>query len=191
MRCARSSIRSWNAMAKHRDHRDAGQQIDPEHRAPAEARRQQRADERPRQRRGAPDRVEIALNLDALDRRIEVGDDRERDRLEPAAAESLHEAEHHQRDHAPGCAAHQRADQEQAGRCDQQPFSTVEVGESAINRDRDRLRQQIGREHPADEFEAADRGDDRGHRGRDDRGFDRDHEDRDAARAHDPAPAAP
>jgi preprotein translocase subunit SecD len=101
--------------------------------------------------------------------------------MHPARADPLQRAERDQPAHAGREAAQRGADQEQAGADVERRLAPQHVGQTAVNRDGDRLEQQVAGEHPAEHAEAAEIGDDAGHRGRDDGAFDRRHERRDQA----------
>src|SRR5579885_2013266 len=91
----------------------------------------------PDDRRDAPDTAEIALHARTVGWRVDVGNDRGRDRDDRAGPQSLERAEGDQRHHIPGDAAKRRADQKQRGACAEYALAAVEVGEPAIDRNSD------------------------------------------------------
>ena len=168
---------------------DADRQIDPKHERPVQVLDDKRAQRRSSDRRNAPNPGQPALHTCALGRRIDVADDGCRHRLQRPRAHSLKNAEHDQRRHAqaicaahgpdieyPGEAAGGGADEEDGGADKEHALAAVEIGKPSINRRRDRLRQQVGREHPAEQMKAAKLAHNRRHRRRHDRGFHGGHE---------------
>ena len=135
-----------------------------------------RADQRADDRRERPDAGEPALNLAALMHRIEIADDRHRDRLHGAGADALDEPEDDERGHRPGKAAEDRADEEDRNARQHDDLAAPEVGKLAEDDSRRGLGQEEGGEDPAIEFQPAELGDDLRHCGRDDRRLDGDHE---------------
>ena len=107
------------------------------------------------------------------------------DRHNRAGAEALQHAEQHQRQHAPGKTAQDRAEEKQADADQKDRLAAVKIGEPAIDRDGHDLGQKIGGEHPAEQIEAAERRHDGRHGGRDDGALDRGDEDRSERRDED------
>ena len=159
-----------------RDRGDAHGQIDPEDDRPRQVLHDESAKRGPDYRRDAPDAAEVALHASAVGGRVEVGDDGCGDRNDGAGAQALQRAKSDERNHVPGKPAERRAHQEQGGARAEHALAAVEVREPAIDRDGDRLREQIDREYPAEELEAAELCDDRRHRARDDGALHRRHE---------------
>ena len=116
------------------------------------------------------------LHVRALGRRVDVAEDRGGDRLHAAGAEALQRAEQDQRQHVAGEAAQRGTDQEQAGADIEHLLAAVDVGKPAVDRNAHRLGQQIDREHPGEQIEPTEIGNDRRHRGGDDGAFHRRHE---------------
>jgi len=99
----------------------------------------------------APD---VALVAAALARREEVCDRRLAERDQPARADPLQRAEGDQLSHRLRQPAECGADQEDRDRDDEQPPAAVEVAQLAVERDRDRGREQVRRHDPAEVAEA-------------------------------------
>ena len=108
--------------------------------------------------------------------RIDVAADRHGDRLHAAGAQALQCAEQHQPDHAGGEAAQRRADQEKPSAGVEHLLAAIDVGQAAIDRNADGLAQQIDREHPTEQAEPAQLGNDGRHGGGDDGALYRRHE---------------
>ena len=125
----------------------------------------------------AEDTRDVALHPRALGRRVDVAHDGGGDRLDGAGAESLQRAQADEDRHRPGEAAQCGGDEEHARAGEEHPLASVEVGEAAVDRDAHGLSEQVGGEHPAEQGEAAEIADDRGHGRGDDGAFDRRHED--------------
>ena len=92
----------------------ADRDVDEEDPVPAERVGDEPAQARTDERRQAEDRPEEAEVLAALGGRVEVRDDRERDREDGAAAEALEAAEQDELPHLLAEPAQRRADEEQA-----------------------------------------------------------------------------
>ena len=178
MRCSRRSTRSFEKQREHREADGPDRQIDPEHDRPVHGLDQKRADRRPDDRGKAPHGRHRALDAGPLGRRVDVADDRHRDRLDRAGADALDRAKDDQQLHRAGKPAQRRADQEDRRPDKEHPPAAVYVGEPPVERDRHRHRQKRHREHPAEQVKPAEMADDRRQRGRDDRAFDGRHEDR-------------
>ena len=118
------------------------------------------AEARTDQRRDAEDGPEEAQVLAALGRRVQVGDDRERDREDGAAAEALEAAEQDELPHLLAEAGQDRRDEEQADREDDDRPPAEQVGQLAVDRPADRGGQQVDRDRPRVEAVAVQVGDD-------------------------------
>jgi hypothetical protein len=118
------------------------------------------------------------LDLGALGRRVDVADDGVGHRLDRAGAHALEGAEGDQVEHVRREAAERGAQQEHSRAGEEDTLAAVEIGEAPIDRDADRLEQEVDREHPAEEMEVAQGRDDRRHGGRHDGVLDRGHEGR-------------
>ena len=118
---------------------------------------------------GAERRAEVSLVAAALAGRHDVRDDRLREHDETARAESLEGTERDQcGERRRDAAQHAAGEEHDDGRLEQ-PLAPVEVAELAVERRRDRRREQIRRDDPRQMVEAAEVADDRRQRGRDDR----------------------
>ena len=172
---------------QHGEGERADRQVDPEDDRPVGMLDQEGAERRPDDGGEAEDAREEALHPGALGRRVDVADDGVGHRLHGAGTDALQRAEGDQRQHALREAAQRRAHQEHARAHEENALAAVEIGQPPVDRDAHRLRQQIGGEHPAEEMEVAEVGNDRGHRGRHDRGFHGRHEGRHHAGRQDQA----
>ena len=151
--------------AEQDDERDeADRDVDEEDPVPADRVGDDAADERPDERRQPEHGAEEAEVLAALGRRVEVRDDRERDREDGAAAEALEPAEQDELPHLLAEARQGRADEEQAHGEDDDRAATEQVGQLAVDRAADRGRQQVDRDGPGVEVVAMQVGDDPGER---------------------------
>ena len=136
------------------DREDADGHVDEEHPPPARdpedrlRAREEPADDGAEHRRGAEDGEEVALVAGALPGGDEVAEDRDRERHEATRAEALHAAVDRQLVHRVRGAGQQRADHEDRDRDQVQRLAAVDVGELAVQRRRDRGRQQVGGGHP-------------------------------------------
>ena len=87
--------------------------------------------------------------------RVQVRDDRQRDREDRAAAQPLHAAEQDQLPHLLAESGQDRTDQEQADRPDEDRPAAEQVGQLAVDRPADRCGQQVDRHDPGVERVAA------------------------------------
>ena len=127
---------------------------------------------------GAAERAgNIALHSGASFAAIDVSDHGLRDRNQRAGADALHDAKRDQRNHIPRQSAQCGADKKDAYPEQQHRLSAIEVGQPPINRNQDRLRQQVSAENPAEEIDATQRADNCRHGGGDNRSLDGCHED--------------
>ena len=162
----------------HRDGGDADRDVDPEHQLPVDLLDEKRTEQWTQHRGDAEHAGDKALDVCPLGRRVDVAEDRGGDRLHAAGTEALQRAEHDQHHHAARKAAQRGADQEQPCADVEHLLAPIHIGEPAIDRNADRLRQQVDGEHPGKQVESAQVGDDRRHRGGDDRALHRRHEGR-------------
>src|SRR5207244_441421 len=109
----------------------------------------------------------------------DVPDRREREREEPAGAETLDRPEDDQLRHSPREAAERRADQEEADRDEEERTAAVDVPELPVQRHGHRRGEQVRREDPGVAREAAELADDLRQRGGDDRLVERREQQRD------------
>ncbi len=166
-------------IAPEEEHRQqADRQVDPEHQRPRQMLDDKRAQQRADDRRHAPHARQVAHHLRPLGGAVDVADDGGGDRHDGAGAQPLQQTEADQPIHVGGEAAQHRAQQEQRSAEEEHPLAAVEIRQAAVNGDGDRLRQQIDREHPPQQREAAEIADDGRHGSGDDGGFDRRHEHR-------------
>jgi hypothetical protein len=112
--------------------------------------------------REGPAIAEVAHTVDslALLERVEVRGERLHRALQRAAAQTLHDPEGDERGHVPGGGAQQRAEEEDGGARDEDRLAAEGVGELPVHRQRDRHREQIAREQPGEDGEAAEVADD-------------------------------
>ena len=135
------------------------------------------------------DGAEEALVAAAVARRDDVPDDGHRHDQEPAAAESLQRAEGDQLRHVLADPAQRRADQEDDDRRLEDDLAAVEVADLAVQRTRNRRREQVRGHDPGEMGEPAEVADDRRQRGRDDRLVERREQQHQQERAEDQAHA--
>ena len=143
--------------------------IDPEDQRPVQMAGEEAAEQRAGDARRDEDRGEIGLIAAALARGDEIGDDRLRQRQEPAAAEPLQGAGNGERRHARRERAGDRAQDEDADADEQHDPAAVDVRELAVERRHRRRRDEIGRDDPGRIGEVAELEADRRQRRRDDR----------------------
>src|SRR5581483_10178958 len=128
--------------------------------APRPIFREEAAERRTDDRRSTPDRRDVSLNASALRRLVQVGGDRRSRRENRTRGKSLHAAKDDQHDHAPRNRAEYGAG-EKAGDADEQHgLATEDVGETAVDRNGHRLREQVDREDPGKERKTAQARDD-------------------------------
>ncbi len=162
------------ARARHRQRDDdqretADREVDEEDPAPARVVDDEAADRRPDDRRRSEDRADQALPAAAVARRHDVADHGQREREEPAGADSLNRAEDDQLRHRRREAAERRADQEDDDREEEEVLAAVRVAELAVQRHGHRRGEHVGGEHPRVLRDAAEVADDPRERSRDDR----------------------
>ena len=155
--------------AQHRKARGTDRQVDPEDKRPAHILDEEGAERRAEDRGNAEHPREIPLDPRPLGRRVDVADDGRGNRLDRAGTGTLQRAEENQRPHPPSKATQQRSHEKQAGAGEEHRLAAIEIGQSAVDRDRHRLGQQKGGERPAEQGKPAEIGDDRRHGGGDDR----------------------
>ena len=160
-------------LLKEGDRREPERNVDEEDPAPRPVLGEQAAERRADDGADPPHAREVPLDLAALGRRVEVGDDRRGDRDDRTGADPLNGAEHDQRDHAPRHAAEHGTEEEDADPEEQHRLAAEDVREPAVDRHQHRLREQIDREQPRELREPAEVADDLRDRGRDDRAVDR------------------
>src|SRR6185312_4392715 len=97
-----------------------------------------------------------ALDLAPLCRVVDVAQDRGGDRLYRAGTETLQRAEPDQGQHVLGKAAQGRAAEEEPGTDQEDGLAAMNIREAAIDRNADRLGQQVDREHPTEQAEPAE-----------------------------------
>ncbi len=153
---------------------DADRHVDEEDPAPAGDRQdrtragEEAAEHRPEHARRTEHGKEVALVLRSVARRHDVADDRQREREQAAGAEALVGAErgkhvHRGRERTGGGAGDEDGDRDEEER-----LAAVEVGQLAVERRRDRRRDQVGGGHPGLHRKAVQVVADRSDRGRDD-----------------------
>ena len=118
------------------------------------------AQARPDQRRHPEHGSEQPQVLAPLGGGVQVGDDREGDREDRAAAQALEATEQDELPHLLAEAAERRADQEQADREDHDRAAAVQVRELAVDRAADRGRQEVDGHGPRVQVVAVKLGDD-------------------------------
>ena len=127
---------------------EADRDVDEEDPVPGELVGQKAAQPRSQQERDAEDEAEESLVLAALGRGEQVTDHRQRDREERTGAKALDAAEEDELPHLLAQAGQRRPDQEQRDAEDQEWLATVQVGQLAVDRHRDRAGQQVDRDGP-------------------------------------------
>ena len=133
----------------------ADRQVHVEDPAPGEL-REHAAEQRARDAREHEHHLDVALVAAALARRHEVGDDRHRERHQPAGAEALEAAEGDQLAEALREPAQRRAEQEDRDRGLEQALAAVQVGRTTPQRDRDGGGQQVGGDDPGEPVDPAE-----------------------------------
>ena len=151
---------------------DAERDVEIEHPAPGEQRGDVAPRERPRDRGDSPHRAQQPLRAAPLFQRVVVGDDAHSQRHQTAGAEPLQRPEHDELRHGAGRAGEGGAQQKDADAPQIEAPPSVQIGELAPQRNRDRRRQQVGGEHPAVPGEPAELLGDGRHCRRDDGHFD-------------------
>ena len=116
----------------------------------------------------AEDYSDHALVFAALCRSEEVADDCQRDGKQRACAQSLDAPEQDELPHALAEAGKGRADEEQGNACHQNGPPSVEIGELAVKRHRNRAAEQVDGHYPGVEGVSSQVRDDAGQRGADD-----------------------
>ncbi len=136
--------------------RESERDVHEEDPAPGDVVGEDPAQRRPDERRDAPDAGDVALHLGPLGHRVDVADDRHPDRLDRAGAKPLDQPERDQSRHAPREPTQYRADHEQPDAEQHDRLAAAQVGELAVDRDRDCLRKQVDREQPRELGEATE-----------------------------------
>ena len=139
----------------------------------------------PKVRRGHEHRRHVALVAGALARRDHLADQRLRQRHQPAAAEPLQHARGGDRDDGGGEAAEHGSGDEHAECHQHHPLAPERVAEPAIDRRRDRGRDQVGHDDPGDPLDLAEAPGHRRQGGRDDGAVERRQEHRQHDRRED------
>ena len=127
------------------------------------------ADQRAEHARRTEHGHEVAGVASTLARRHDVADDRQDQREEAAGAEALEGPERRQLVHRGRERAQRRADDEDGDREHEELLATVVVAELAVDRRRDRGRDQVRRRHPRLDRQPVEVVGDRADRGADDR----------------------
>ncbi len=147
---------------------DPDRDAEVEHPAPREGRDDDVAEERADDARHSPDGAAIPDRAAALLGRVDHAEDRIRDREHRAGTDPLERAKRDELNHGLGRAGERAAEHEQRYADEEQALSAVDIREPPEQRHRNCSEQHVGSEHPRVEGEAAERGDDGGHRGADD-----------------------
>lgn len=140
------------------DHADG--HVDQEDPAPARVRGEQPAESRARDGRGRPHRRQPGLDAGAFLERVEVGGEGLDGALDGAAAQALDDTEGDERAHVPGARAQDRSDEEEDAAADQDGLAAEGVGQLPVDRQRDGDGEQVAREEPGEDGEAAEVADD-------------------------------
>ena len=130
-------------------------QIDPENQRPMQIMREQSAEQRAGDAGGDEDRREIGLVAPAFARADEIGDDRLRQRDQPAAAHSLQRAGADQQNHVGRERAGRGADDKYGDADHQHDPPAMDVGELAVKRRDDGRRDEIGGDDPGRRLQIA------------------------------------
>src|SRR5450759_4329415 len=152
-----------------RERHEADRDVDEEDPVPRGLLGHEAAEQRPDDRADAEHRAEQALVLAALGRGEQVADDGEADREQGAGAEALDAPKDDQLGHVLAQAGQRGADQEHGDAEHQQRLASVQVGQLAVERDRDRRGQQVDRDRTGHHRLAAEIGHDGGQGDADDR----------------------
>ena len=123
----------------------ADRQVDVEDPAPREVVDEEAAEQRPGDRRDGEHRADQAHVATALPRRDDVGDDRLRADHQAAGADALERAERDQLLHRLAEPGEHRAGEEDQDRGQEDGLAPVHVAELAVDRRRDRRREQVRR----------------------------------------------
>ena len=130
---------------------------------------EQPAEQRPGDAGEHEHHLDVALVAAALARLDELGDDRHRERHQPARAEALQGAERDQLAQRLRGPAQRRPGQEHRNRRLEERLAAVEVAHPAPQRHGDRRGEQVGGDDPRELVDAAEVPDDRREGGGDDR----------------------
>src|SRR6516162_10718758 len=127
--------------AQHRKTSRTDRQVDPEDKGPAYTLDEKGAERRPEYCRDAKDTGEVPLHPRPLRWRVDVPDNGGCDRLDRTGAYPLQSPENDERLDLPGEAAQQRCREKQARAGEEHRLAAIEIGQPAIDRDRNRLGQ--------------------------------------------------
>jgi hypothetical protein len=154
-----------------RNHRN--RQVEIERPSPAEEVDEQSADERTDDAAHREDRALVAEPPAELPRRHDVGDDRHRQRAQPARADALDEPEHEELVDRLCDPAQHGADREDRDRGIEEPLAAIQVAELAHERQRSHLPDEVRGHDPRDARQPTQVVGDARQRGGDDRAVDR------------------
>ena len=169
MRAGRRSVGSLSDESDQRDRQRADRQVDVEDPAPRQVVGEHAAEQRPGHAGDHEDHLDVALVAPTLARGHDLGDDRHRERHQPAGAQALEGAEADQLGEVLSGAAQRRTGEEHGDRGEEERLAAVEVARAAPQRHRDGGAEQIGGDDPRKLVDPAEVADDRRQR----RGHDR------------------
>ena len=159
---------------QHPRRQHAQRDVDVEDPAPAEVLGEEAAEGGADDGGDRPDAREVALHPGAFGDGVDVAGDGDGHGLHGSGAEALECAECDECRHAPGEAAEDRAEQEQADAEQDDGLAADDIRQFGVDGHRHRLGEQVDGEQPGELVEAAEVFDDRRDRGGEDGGVDRD-----------------